>query len=196
MVSSILSFAPTQKANSRRYAHTRDPNPSACPVPILPTLPDPLLATAASSFGTPSQRQQQQQQQHKKRRRPLSVLDAYDSSSTHALPSLARFNQYPDDDSFFGGDGAVESTNGGSDEAGWDLPARAGVDDDRGRGEGGDEASLEGGGAVDVDQQSRETKLSALLVGLHRRVMWRQMVCSTVNPITPERRALYLANPG
>lgn len=124
-----------------------------------------------------------------------SILNAYaKSSSTQALPSLARFNQYPDDDLSSAADGVIGKTIGASDEAGWELSARA-VDEDKGRVEGEDHRALDGTGAVDVDG-SREFMLSVLLVGLHRRVMWKQMVCSTVNPITPARRALYSANPG
>lgn len=139
----------------------------------------------------PMTAQRKQQEQYIR-----SILNAYSkSSSTQALPSLARFNQYLHDDLFSVDDGVIGKTNWASDETGWGGSARAVGEEDKGRVEGEEDQAVDGTEAIDV-VRSREFMLSALLVGLHRRVMWKQMVCSTVNPITPERRTLYSANPG
>lgn len=59
----------------------------------------------------------------------------------------------------------------------------------------GDALLLADGGWED-GEESEELVLSKLLIGLHRRVMWKRMVFSTVTPMSQERRDLYSKQPG
>ena len=57
-------------------------------------------------------------------------------------------------------------------------------------------ARVTGENECSEEEHAKEKMLSKLLIGLHRRVLWKKMIFSKTTPMSPESRDIYAKQPG